>query len=198
MIVINLFYTINFSWLEKNAMNQNKYFTGVGSRETPNEICEIMKLIGKKLDERGWILRSGGAKPKRKSNTTFSADLSFEALVKNKYIYTVRNFDFSEPNYSFCRNEVISVLDKHLNLDNNYDKFCQTLLLRDINQVLGSPKTSTEKSKFLICWTKSENYNDSSLGGTRIAVRCALKHGIKVYNLVNNSTLEMIKKRLEL
>lgn len=178
-------------------MVENKFYSGVGSRETPNEICAIMKQIGKKLDERGWILRSGGAKPKRKSNSTHSADLAFEALVKNKYIYTVNNFDFSEPNYSFCRNEVLSILDKHLNLD-DYSRYCQILLLRDINQVLGSVKTCPVPSKFLICWTKSEDYSRSDIGGTRIAVRCALKNNIKVYNLVNKETVKLIKSKLEL
>lgn len=178
-------------------MTQNKYYSGIGSRETPIEICEIMSKIGKKLELKGWTLRSGGAKPKNKKPRTASADLAFEKYVKNKYIYTVKNFDFSEPNYSFCRNEVLSVLDKHINLD-DYDGWCRTLLLRDINQVLGSVKTTLEKSKFLICYTKSEDYSRYDIGGTRIAVRCALKHGIKVYNLVNKTTLELIKKKLEL
>ena len=169
-------------------MIQSKYFTGIGSSVTPKEICSLMSLIGKKLDERGWILRSGGA---------IGADLAFEKFVKNKYIYTVKNFDFSESNYSFCKTELSSVWDKKLNFD-DYNSYCQILLMRDINQVLGSVKTSTEHSKFLIAWTKSENYNDSSIGGSRIAIRCALKYGIKVYNLVNKATLEMIKKRLEL
>lgn len=160
----------------------------IGSRKTPEDICEIMSLIGKKLESRNWILRSGGAK---------GADLAAEKFVKNKYIYTVKNFDFSEPNYSFCRNEVISILDKGFNLD-NYEKYARILLMRDINQVLGSVKTSFLPSMFLIGFTFSENYNDSSIGGSRIAIRCALKHGIKVYNLVNNETLQMIKKRLEL
>lgn len=178
-------------------MEIKKFWSGIGSRETPNEICDLMKQIGKKLENRGWTLRSGGAKPKRKSLTTWSADLAFEYFVKNKYIYTVKNFDFSEPNYSFCRNEVLSVLDKKIDLD-NYDKHCQILLLRDINQVLGSSKTCPDHSKFLICWVKHENYNESDLGGSRIAIRCALKHGIKVYNLVNKDHVQLIKKRLEL
>lgn len=169
-------------------MENKGFYSGIGSRKTPKEICSLISLIGKKLEERKWILRSGAA---------LGADQAFEKFVKNKYIYTVKNFDFSEPNYSFCKTELLSVLDKKFSLD-SYSPYCQVLLLRDINQVLGSFKTSPEHSKFLITWTKSENYNDSSIGGSRIAIRCALKYGIKVYNLVNRTTLEMIKKRLEL
>ena len=38
-----------------------KVYTGIGSRETPEEILEFMKEIASKLEELGWICRSGGA-----------------------------------------------------------------------------------------------------------------------------------------
>lgn len=165
-------------------------FSGIGSRKTPLEICKIMTRIGEKLQEKGYILRSGAA---------IGADKAFEKNVKseNKCIYTVKNFDYSEENYSFCYNELISVWDKSLNFD-NYDNYCKILLLRDINQVLGSKETSLEKSKFLICWTPHENYSKINVGGSRIAIRCALKHGIKVHNLVNPATLNLVKTWLNM
>ncbi len=69
-------------------------FTGIGSRKTPLDICQIITKIGEKLQNK-YILRSGAAK---------GADLAFEKNVKseNKCIYTVKNFDFSEENYNFC------------------------------------------------------------------------------------------------
>jgi len=38
-----------------------KYYTGVGSREIPNEIIALMKRVSSKLSKSGWVLRSGGA-----------------------------------------------------------------------------------------------------------------------------------------
>ena len=39
----------------------NKYYTGVGSRETPKDVLDLMEKIAYKLSKKGWILRSGGA-----------------------------------------------------------------------------------------------------------------------------------------
>ena len=100
-----------------------EFITTIGSRETPIDICNIMSLIGARLQNK-YILRSGGA---------IGADKAFEKNVKpeNKYIYTV------------------------------------------------------EHSK-------------RDVGGSRIAIRCALKHGIKVHNLVNPETLKTVKTWLNI
>lgn len=154
-----------------------KFYTGVGSRKTPKEILKLITEIGYKLYLNGWILRSGAAK---------GADKAFELKVpqKRKRIYTPKNFDFEEYNYSFCYSEIKSVMDSHLDID-DYNPYCKTLILRDVNQVLGSQKTKDHmvKSKFLVCWTPHPDYNKVSFGGTRFAVRIAVKYHIKIYNL---------------
>lgn len=171
------------------------FYSGVGSRETPIEICNLMTKIASKLEQNSsfnYILRSGRA---------IGADKAFEKGIKNsknKCIYTIQNFDFSPENYEFCKSEILSVLDSNLNFD-NYGKNAQILILRDVNQVLGSKNTNLEKSKFLICWTKHANYYakpPNACGGTRFAVRIALKHGIPVFNLLIKEDRERIEKFL--
>jgi hypothetical protein len=39
-----------------------KYYAGIGSRETPSDVCSQMTELAKQLDAENWILRSGGAK----------------------------------------------------------------------------------------------------------------------------------------
>ncbi len=51
-----------------------KTYTGVGSRETPEEIGKIMTLLASKLEREGWSLRSGAAD---------GADTFFERGVSN-------------------------------------------------------------------------------------------------------------------
>lgn len=48
----------------------HKYYTGIGSRETPTDILELMSKIAYKLAQQGWYGRSGSAG---------GADLAFEA-----------------------------------------------------------------------------------------------------------------------
>lgn len=177
------------------------YYTGVGSRETPIKICHMMKEVASSLEKLGYKLRSGGAKEKVKNRHRTdigSADKWFEKGVKNsnnKIIYTVENFDYSEPNFSMCKNELLSIFDKKGKLE-SYTNYVQILLIRDMNQVLGSVKTDLIKSKFLICYTKHEDYYEDDLGGTRFAVRCALKHNVPVFNLVNPEHVKRIEKIL--
>jgi predicted Rossmann fold nucleotide-binding protein DprA/Smf involved in DNA uptake len=45
------------------------YYSGIGSRRTPENIQELMVKLGHYLAGRGWVLRSGGAE---------GADTAFE------------------------------------------------------------------------------------------------------------------------
>lgn len=38
------------------------YYTGIGSRETPEEVLSLFTIVGEFLAKKGYILRSGGAK----------------------------------------------------------------------------------------------------------------------------------------
>jgi hypothetical protein len=52
-----------------------KYYTGTGSRESPNNVLAIMTDIAKFLSETGYTLRSGGAP---------GADFCFELGVSGR------------------------------------------------------------------------------------------------------------------
>ena len=51
------------------AINMAQYYTGIGSRETPSHISELMTKIAIYLDSLGFTLRSGDASG---ADTTFS------------------------------------------------------------------------------------------------------------------------------
>lgn len=178
--------------MKEQEKEQKIYWSGIGSRQTPPEICNLMTKIAFKLEQNNYILRSGKA---------IGADSAFEKGIqnfKNKCIYTVENFDFSPENYEMCKSEILSILDSNINFE-NYSKSAQILILRDVNQVLGSRKTCLKKSKFVICWTKHVNYYakpPNACGGTRFAVRIALKYGIPVFNLLIKEDRERIEKFL--
>ena len=59
-----------------------KYYSGVGSREVPKEIGELMTKIAVKLEELGYSLRSGAAE---------GSDSAFSIKVKNKEIFILAN-----------------------------------------------------------------------------------------------------------
>ena len=151
-------------------MSLVRYYTGVGSRETPQEIGDVILKISIKLEELGFILRSGGAQ---------GADTYFAEKVKNKEIFI--------PWKSFGEGKVLKETDFAHNLLKEihpaYDKLTQGALklhLRNVNQVLGEDLNTP--SDFLICWAKTDKQGIPT-GGTRTAWMIAKKYNIPCFNL---------------
>lgn len=155
-----------------------KYYAGIGSRIAPNDVLIDMIDIAKVLEQKGFILRSGGAK---------GADQAFEQGVinkDNKEIYTVDNFKKLE-NYNLAIKSV-DIFHPHPEALKPYPR---ELMARNYMQLFGGDKTS-KRSSFVICWTP----NGKLIGGTAQAIRIALKSNIPVYNLATVSKLSILKE----
>ena len=148
------------------------FYTGVGSRETPDFVCRAMTDIAVILEDAGLILRSGGAD---------GADAAFEEGVTHlKEIYL--------PWEGFNGNDsrLFGVCDKAVELALQIHPAPQKLLnrpkalklhARNCYQVLG--KDLSTPSDFLICWTEGAKKS----GGTRTAIVLAEKNKIPILNL---------------
>ena len=137
------------------------YYTGVGSRRTPDDTLDRMTAIAERLGKRGFTLRSGGA---------IGADTAFEFGLTNgssKDIYYAR--DATEEAIEMA----MSLPGEHWQRDNLAAK----LFGRNMFQVLGLDLKTP--SKFLICWTPEGRL----VGGTRLAIKCAQVNNIPVFNL---------------
>lgn len=139
-------------------ISKNFVYTGIGSRETPDQILNDMAKIARYLAKKGYTLRSGGAK---------GADKAFENNALKTEIY-----------YANDANEECMKIAKriHPNWDAMGD-FGKKLHARNIKQVLGNNLDT--KSDFLICWT----LDGKKIGGTRTAIVCAEENNIPVFNL---------------
>ena len=155
---------------------QNKLYTGVGSRETPVEICELFTKIAEQLESFGYTLRSGGAK---------GADMAFEQGVTNlKEIYTI---DLKNPP---CH-EAFKIAYKIRGSFIGLNMFGRLAHARNVYQVLGEDLQTP--SDFLVCWTK----NGTPRGGTRTAILLAKESNIPVYNFGNTKDIMLFFKFLE-
>lgn len=136
-----------------------KVYAGIGSRETPDHILDLMNSLAIELQSRGFTLRSGGAA---------GADTAFERGAGiRKEIYRPEDASSAalslaerfHPNWSRC-----SYQAKLLHARNGY-------------QVLGRDLNSPVRG--VICWTK----DGKASGGTGQAIRIAEYHRIPVFNL---------------
>lgn len=160
-----------------------KYYTGIGSRETPKEIGELINKIAVKLEELDYTLRSGGAQ---------GADTYFAEKVKNKEIFVPWK-SFGE---GIIPQETKFAHNLLKEIHPAYDKLSQGALklhLRNVNQVLG--KDLKTPSQFLICWAKTDKQG-VPLGGTRTAWMIAKIYDIPCFNLAIEEDYNRIIKLL--
>lgn len=177
-----------------------RYYTGVGSRGTPDDILSLMEDIAFKLSQDKWILRSGGAE---------GADTAFEIGALNSFtevvpeIYTpwlnFNNHDVTSKGVLFPNNwkNWIQAMEIASKIHPAWDKLTRgprALHTRNVYQVLG--KDLKTPSKFLICWAKPTKSGEVS-GGTRTAVVLAQQNNIPVFNLWYPEVVERFNKYLE-
>jgi hypothetical protein len=152
-----------------------KYYTGIGSRETPIDIQKLMTHIAIALSNDNWILRSGGAE---------GADTAFELGAKYKRIYlpwngfnnrSVDTYSYVVPPYN---DEM--VYDYHPSPE-RLSAAAMKFMSRNSYQVLGDSLDSP--SQFVACWT----VNGKESGGTAQAMRIAKDYHIPIYNLFHES-----------
>ena len=170
-----------------------KYYTGIGSRKTPKEICNIFEEIGYKLSKH-YILRSGHAD---------GADLAFEngydralkdsginstneILGKNIFI-PWEGFNNSNSCRFFISGDAYNLAKKFYWNSNTFDNLkpaVKKLMARNGYQVLG--QKLNDPSDFIICYTE----NGEMKGGTSQALKIAKAYNIPVFNFgLNNNDI---------
>ena len=165
--------------LIKEAFNKkepNFTYAGIGSRQTPQNVCDFMTQLAVALEKMGYVLHSGGAD---------GADTAFARKVKSehkKIYYAIRGEKSPEAQKI--------ALDFHPNpyaLKQHKNQRALYLMARNSFQVLGDDlKTPVD---FVICWTEDgcESYETRTrdTGGTGQAIELASRHNIPVINLKN-------------
>lgn len=157
-----------------------KFYTGIGSRETPPDLQKIMQSIANALANDNWILRSGGAE---------GADSAFEAGAAQKRIYLPWN-SFNGKivdgiNYIVPPYDESWVMDYHPDAD-YLSPSAKKLMSRNTYQVLGDDLKSP--SSFIVCWTQGGKLK----GGTAQALRIAADYKIPRYNIYSDSALQQL------
>ena len=146
-------------------MTNRILYAGIGSRETPEDILDIMSKIGKDFYNKGYILRSGKAK---------GADQAFEQFVpKLKEIFTAQDAE--------GREDWLDHASKYHPAWDRCSRFAQLLHARNSAIILGDQLN--EPVEFVVCWTKGGKLQ----GGTAQGMRIALDNNIPIFNLFNGT-----------
>lgn len=178
-------------------------YTGIGSRKTPGNILHSMVQVGEFMYNAGHTLRSGGAQGADRA-FEIGADQAFgkarnarfgdvDAIdipeLKEIYLPAYKWCGSDSPFYGVCEDAQRVAALFHPTWD-RLSYFVKKLMGRNAYQILGHDlKTKTD---FVVCWTPDGRIT----GGTGLALRMAVYHGIPVLNF-GNLTLDEMNERLE-
>jgi hypothetical protein len=141
-----------------------KFYTGIGSRSTPEKELEMLTKIAYFLECQGFILRSGGA---------VGADKAFEKGVSRPDMKVILR-----PKHSTREAEgIASQIHPMWSACNDY---ARKLHGRNIQLVLGEKLDSP--SEFVVAWT----YDGKEKGGSRTGLVLAKQRGIPTFNLADD------------
>lgn len=150
-------------------------YAGIGSRRrTPAFIHDMMTASARRLEQMGYILRSGGAE---------GADKAFEAGViypDHKEIYRPKH----------ATPQAIEIASEYHGHWDNCDSYTRKLHGRNVFIILG-PNFDTPVD-FVICYTP----DGKDSGGTGLGIRISHDANIPVFNLYFPEVQERIMKFL--
>ncbi len=150
------------------------FYAGIGARDTPKDMLDLMANLSRVLYNQGYILRSGGAK---------GADSAFESECCGAKEIFRPNGDI--PDWAF--QTVYKYHPNPMNI-NDYGKKCHA---RNAQIILGG--SGDVPALFVVCWTKDGGFS----GGTGQALRIAKDNNIPIYNVRNKDALVYVKKYIK-
>ena len=173
-----------------------KFYTGIGARNTPKEILDVMYDIGRDLGDYDYTLRSGAAD---------GADSAFEKGCDSvrglKEIYLPwKEFNNNQSVLYDITPDAYEIAEKLYGARWTFIGMpVKRLMTRNIHQVTG--KTLDKPSDFVVCWTpdgcRTKSKRTKNTGGTGQAIAYADTMSVPVFNLYNENEYERLMKFID-
>lgn len=170
-----------------------KYYAGIGSRETPEDVCLQMSELACILEEMNFTLRSGNAMG---ADQAFSEGVSNAAQIWLPWDSFNSGFKLIRPYHEY---KVIDEFDKeawssvvkfHPSPHSLSLAACK-FMARNYRQVIGLNESNSE---FILCWTREGKLR----GGTAFAIRVANANNITVVNMFHHKTTKEVIEQLKI
>ena len=154
-------------------------YAGVGSRETPADVLELMGRLAGLLESKGYLLQTGDAT---------GADAAFASGCSRKVIFTAKD-----------ANEATLAIAQEIHpAPWLLPPYVRRLIARNTFQVFG--RNLDTPVDFLICWTQdgcsSHTARTRETGGTGQAIALASLKGIPVINMRTADWRDRLKDAL--
>jgi hypothetical protein len=164
-----------------------KFYTGIGSRQTPDDVTALMSAIAQHFQQKEWVLRSGGANG---ADTAFQEGITDTTQQRIFIPWNGFNKLRHDPaNHIFLATELPNY-DKAIKLAKNHYKHwddlrdpIKNLHARNMFQLMG--EDLNDPSEFVIFWAETHPKYGFK-GGTGFTIRVAKALNIPYYNLADS------------
>ena len=156
--------------------DSERYYTGIGSRKTPDHIKKLMSIIAMECYRDGLHLRTGDALGADYAFVQGYANITgtFNHPKSKKYtVYSADSVDINLHEHLWA----YATVDTYHPAPSKLSNYSRDLMARNAMQVLG--ENGDSPCEFVICWTP----NGSRSGGTGQALRIAEAYNIPIYDL---------------
>lgn len=172
-----------------------KPWTGIGSRNTPDAILELMRQMAALLYMEGWTLRSGGAPG---ADTAFEGGASpFGDYSRCEIFLPWEGFEHRDDNMVRRTEPQREAYEIAAQFHPVWDKLTsggKRLHARNVHQILGYDVTDPQLTRFVMCWTRG----GTGAGGTGQALRIARHYSVPIFDLADPRVRERVARRCQL
>ena len=171
---------------------QSLYYTGIGSRRTPQDKLDLMVRLAQHLAQHDFILRSGGAVG---ADTAFENGCDLETGRKEIYLpwngFNGRLENALDGVFAGVSPSALELAEAHHPNWAACSPGARHLHARNCYQVLGLNLDTP--SIFVLCWTPG----GTGSGGTGQAIRIARAHNVPVFDLGSSNVLTELETFLQ-
>lgn len=159
----------------------HKVWAGIGSRETPSHICEVMSSIGSYMASLDWFLRTGAARGADQAFASGVAKVNAQKTILYLPWSTYEQEFVSSANFNIgCTSPTLAAIRDASIIHPNWaacGQGAQKLHGRNMHILAG--KSLMSKVAFVIYYSQT----DIVTGGTALGVKAARNLNIPVYNI---------------
>lgn len=164
-----------------------KTYAGIGSRETPENLLDIMIHIGATLAKAGWLLRSGAANG---ADTAFESGCDQSRGAKEIFL-PWRYYNQSRSPYYQPSDKAFDIAAEFHPAWSKLSDSVMKLHARNVHIMLG--EHCDTPVDMVICWTPEGRVQ----GGTGQALRMADGYNIPVFNLALDKNWQLLEQFVE-
>lgn len=178
-----------------------KIYTGIGSRETPKPILELMQQIGWAMAMLGFQLRSGYARGADQAFEAGADKAKFEDPFGKRVRPDYKRIYLPWPSFNKAgvqaghyvpppSLELQAIAERHHPNWNACSSGARKMHIRNVCQILGMDMR--HPSGAVICWTPGAQM----VGGTAQALRIAETYNVPIFNLADDAQLNDVLQQI--